>query len=53
MPGHGQAVNDVRAKLDELTSHRLDREKQILKLMEKGKRTTKAMLSAIYPELAN
>ena len=51
LPGHGQAVHDVRAKLDELTSHRLDREKQIVKLMEKGKRTVKAMLSAIYPEL--
>lgn len=51
LPGHGMAVHDVRSKLDELTSHRLDREKQIVKLIEKGKRTPKAMLNAIYPEL--
>jgi glyoxylase-like metal-dependent hydrolase (beta-lactamase superfamily II) len=51
LPGHGIHVSDVRAKLDELTSHRLDREKQIIKLMEKGKRTVRQMHSAIYPEL--
>ncbi|MEO8458761.1 MAG: MBL fold metallo-hydrolase [Chloroflexota bacterium] len=51
LPGHGPAVNNVGAKLDELISHRLDREKQIIKLMQKGKRTVKAMLSAIYSEL--
>lgn len=51
LPGHGQAVHEVRAKLDELTSHRLAREEQIVKLMAKGKRTVKSMLNAIYPEL--
>jgi glyoxylase-like metal-dependent hydrolase (beta-lactamase superfamily II) len=50
-PGHGIAVHDVAAKLDELISHRLEREAQILKLMAAGKRTPKAMLGAIYPEL--
>lgn len=51
LPGHGIAVHDVRAKIDELISHRHAREEQILKLMTSGKRTVKAMLSAIYPEL--
>jgi len=51
LPGHGQAVHDVPRKLQELIDHRLEREQQILKLLEAGKRTPKAMLSAIYMEL--
>jgi glyoxylase-like metal-dependent hydrolase (beta-lactamase superfamily II) len=51
LPGHGIAVHVVPAKLQELIDHRLDRERQILKLIDKGKRTVKAMLSAIYSEL--
>ncbi len=51
LPGHGQTVRDVHAKLQELIDHRHEREAQILKLMADGKRTPKAMLSAIYMEL--
>ena len=51
LPGHGITVHDVHAKLQELIDHRHEREQQILTLMEKGKNTVKAMLSAIYPEL--
>jgi glyoxylase-like metal-dependent hydrolase (beta-lactamase superfamily II) len=51
LPGHGIAVHDVPSKLQELIDHRLAREEQILKLIAKGKRTVKAMLGAIYPEL--
>lgn len=51
LPGHGIAVHDVPAKLQELIDHRAAREEQILKLMARGKRTVKAMLNAIYPEL--
>jgi glyoxylase-like metal-dependent hydrolase (beta-lactamase superfamily II) len=51
LPGHGIAVHNVPAKLQELIDHRRAREEQILKLMAKGKRTVKAMLGAIYPEL--
>jgi len=51
LPGHGQAVHDVPAKLQEMIDHRHEREAQILKLLAKGKRTVKAMLDAIYPEL--
>ena len=50
-PGHGIAVHEVAAKLQELIDHRQAREEQILKLMAKGRRTPKAMLGAIYPEL--
>ncbi|MEX0682550.1 MAG: MBL fold metallo-hydrolase [Dehalococcoidia bacterium] len=51
LPGHGQAVHDVPAKLQELIDHRHERETQILALIAKGKRNPKAMLSAIYSEL--
>ena len=51
LPGHGIAVHDVPHKLQELIDHRLEREQQILRLMAAGKRTPKAMLSAIYMEL--
>ena len=51
LPGHGQTVNDVPSKLQELIDHRHEREAQILKLMADGKRTPKAMLSVIFMEL--
>ncbi len=51
LPGHGQAVNEVSRKLQELIDHRLEREEQVLKLLADGKRTPKAMLWAIYVEL--
>jgi glyoxylase-like metal-dependent hydrolase (beta-lactamase superfamily II) len=51
LPGHGQAVHDVPHKLQELIDHRLEREQQVLRLLSDGKRTPKAMLSAIYAEL--
>lgn len=51
LPGHGQAVRDVKSKLQELIDHRHEREAQILRLMAEGKHTPKAMLSAIYMEL--
>ena len=51
LPGHGQAVHDVKSKLQELIDHRLEREEQVLRLLADGKTTPKAMLSAIYMEL--
>jgi ribonuclease/clavin/mitogillin len=51
LPGHGQPVHDVPHKLQELIDHRIEREAQVLRLLADGKRTPKAMLGAIYPEL--
>lgn len=51
LPGHGQTVHDVRAKLQELIDHRLEREQQVLRLLADGKSTPKEMLPAIYAEL--
>jgi glyoxylase-like metal-dependent hydrolase (beta-lactamase superfamily II) len=51
LPGHGQAVHEVSAKMQELIDHRHSREEQILRLMADGKRTPKEMLGAIYMEI--
>ena len=51
LPGHGPPVHDVARKLQELIDHRHEREQQVLQLIADGKRTVKAMLAAIYPEL--
>jgi glyoxylase-like metal-dependent hydrolase (beta-lactamase superfamily II) len=51
LPGHGIAVHDVRAKLQDLIDHRHAREEQVLGLIKKDKNTVKKMLGAIYPEL--
>lgn len=51
LPGHGRPVHDVPSKLQELIDHRHERERQILQLIADGKRTPRAMLRAIYPEL--
>lgn len=51
LPGHGRAVHEVSRKLQELIDHRLERERQVLQLLADGKRTARAMLSAIYTEL--
>jgi len=51
LPGHGQAVNDVSRKLQELIDHRHEREEQVLRLLADGKRTPKEMLDVIYVEL--
>lgn len=51
LPGHGQNVNDVKSKLQELIDHRLEREQQVLGLLKDGKTTPKAQLKVIYMEL--
>ena len=50
-PGHGPVINHPQAKIDGLIKHRLDREDQILSLLQEGHRTVDALLKAIYSEL--
>jgi glyoxylase-like metal-dependent hydrolase (beta-lactamase superfamily II) len=47
-PGHGPIVLDARAKLDEYTSHREDRERQVLELLAGGQLTTSDLVATIY-----
>lgn len=51
LPGHGPPVREVARKLQELIDHRREREEQIVGLIADGRRTVKAMVGAIYPEL--
>ena len=50
-PGHGPVINHPQAKINGLIKHRMDREDQILGLLQEGHRTVDALLSAIYSEL--
>ncbi len=52
MPGHGPVLADARRKIEEYVSHRLDRESQILALVDSGPHTVSEMVESIYPELA-
>ena len=47
-PGHGPVINTPQAKLNELITHRLAREEQIVSLVEAGNRSLDALLDAIY-----
>ena len=51
LPGHGQPVQDVSRKLQELIDHRREREEQVLRLVADGKSSARTMLGTIYPEL--
>jgi glyoxylase-like metal-dependent hydrolase (beta-lactamase superfamily II) len=51
LPGHGRPVQEVPRKLQELIDHRQEREEQVLRLLADGRKTARAMLGAIYPEL--
>ena len=50
-PGHGPVVNQPRAKIRSLIEHRLKRERQILGLLQEGRRTIEDLFKAVYPEL--
>lgn len=47
-PGHGPVIDAPQAKLNELITHRLAREEQIIDLLAAGNRTIDDLLNAIY-----
>lgn len=47
-PGHGPVIDTPQDKLNELITHRLAREEQIVSLVEAGNRSVDALLDAIY-----
>ena len=51
LPGHGPAVSDPAAKLDEYVAHRLERERRLVQGLEAGARTVDEMLDAAWVEV--
>lgn len=52
LPAHGDVITEPYAKLDEYLKHRTMRERQIAKLVAKEPITIKAIVSELYPDLA-
>ena len=49
-PGHGPTVDDPAAKLDEYIAHRLDRERRLLDALDRGLRTSDALLDDVWAD---
>lgn len=49
-PGHGPAVLDPSARLEEYISHRLEREQRLLDALERGSRTVDELLDSAWPD---
>jgi len=49
-PGHGPAVDDPRAKLDQYLAHRLDRERRLIAALDRGLRTVDELLDAAWDD---
>lgn len=47
-PGHGELIDQPRARIDEYLAHRRDREKQVLGLVRKGPTTVEAIVDRLY-----
>jgi glyoxylase-like metal-dependent hydrolase (beta-lactamase superfamily II) len=50
--GHGAAITDVRAKLEEYLAHRASREREILTALDAGERTIPELVADIYRNVA-
>ncbi|MFL5824663.1 MAG: MBL fold metallo-hydrolase [Solirubrobacteraceae bacterium] len=49
-PGHGPVVDDPEGKLDEYISHRLDRERRLVRALDSGKRTVQELLDDVWDD---
>ena len=50
-PGHGNVIANPKQKINKLILHRLNREKQIIDLIDQGHKLDSDLLNAIYPNL--
>jgi glyoxylase-like metal-dependent hydrolase (beta-lactamase superfamily II) len=50
-PGHGPAIWDARAKLDQYIEHRLERERKLLEGLASGRRSVSELLDAAWSDV--
>jgi glyoxylase-like metal-dependent hydrolase (beta-lactamase superfamily II) len=50
-PGHGPLVLDPEAKLDEYISHRLDRERRLIRAVAHGRRSVAELLDEVWDDV--
>ncbi len=50
--GHGDAINEPRAKLDEYIAHRLAREQQLVAALERGECTIPELVTTLYADVS-
>jgi glyoxylase-like metal-dependent hydrolase (beta-lactamase superfamily II) len=51
LPGHGPRIDDPYGKIDEYIAHRLDRERQVLRALERGERAIASITNRIYTDI--
>jgi glyoxylase-like metal-dependent hydrolase (beta-lactamase superfamily II) len=51
-PGHGDVIEEPRARIDDYLQHRIAREKQILKILKAGPAKIREIVATLYPDLA-
>ncbi len=49
-PGHGELIEEPKARLDEYAKHRRDRERQVLRLVRRGPTRVKDIVASLYPD---
>ncbi|MGZ6969113.1 MAG: MBL fold metallo-hydrolase [Acidimicrobiia bacterium] len=49
-PGHGDVIEEPRARVDDYLQHRLAREKQILAILKKGPAKIREIVAMLYPD---
>jgi len=50
-PGHGDVIEEPRARIDEYLAHRKEREREIVALLKTGPRRPRELVATMYPEL--
>ena len=47
-PGHGEVIDEPKARIDEYLKHRRDRERQVLALVRRGPTRVKDIVGTLY-----
>lgn len=50
-PGHGDVIDEPRARIDEYLAHRREREREILRLLRRGPSRPREIVAAVYTDL--